>query len=459
MLNQILWTVFLSVLVILYVISVLFLAIYGFNTLGISLLFLHTKRHRLESRPGDPEEWPKVTLQLPIYNESLILDRLLKSVVGQDYPADRLQIQVLDDSTDETADFVPPPDWLKTVIRGFSHPTIGCVQARWGHLNSRYNLLTKIVTLAIDGHFIVEQGARFGSNLFLGFNGSAGIWRRACIDSAGGWAWDTLTEDLDLSYRAQLAGWKIVYLPEVVVPGEIPAQLDAFKRQQYRWAKGSVQTLRKLAGVVSSSRFSWRIRLAALLHLAMYIPYPFTVLTLLLTLPVALYATPLMKMFSWTVLASLGPPLFYAIARTNHLPRLWDRMSRLPLLMVLAVGISLNTALAVISGFLKKGGKFERTPKFNLTSSSGSWMDKKYTLASSPVVWGELFLAGYAVYTLLALRGLDIGRAISPGMILYAVSYVAIAGVSLYQNWKHHRAISALRQAGEEPTVSPINFS
>jgi len=447
-------------------------------------------------------------VQLPVYNESLILQRLVKAVVEQDYPSDRLQIQVLDDSTDETtdlsrqlvatyqaqginivlqqrkdrtgykagalaealktatgefigifdADFVPPPDWLKTVIRGFTHPSIGCVQARWGHLNSRYNLLTKIVTLAIDGHFIVEQGARFGSNLFLGFNGSAGIWRRACIDSAGGWAWDTLTEDLDLSYRAQLAGWKIVYLPDLVVPGEIPAQLDAFKRQQYRWAKGSVQTLRKLAGVLTSSRFSWKIRLAALLHLAMYMPYPFTVLVLLLTLPVALYAPPLMKMFSWTILASLGPPLFYAIARTNHLPRLWDRVSRLPFLMVLAVGISLNTALAVISGFLKKGGKFERTPKFNLTGSSGSWLDKKYTLASSPVVWGELILAGYAMFTMFALRDLEIGRAISPGMTLYAISYVAIAGVSLYQNWKHHRAISALRRADEEPTVSPINF-
>jgi cellulose synthase/poly-beta-1,6-N-acetylglucosamine synthase-like glycosyltransferase len=446
---------------------------------------------------------------LPVYNESLILERLLKAIVNQDYPVDRLQIQVLDDSTDDTAelsrllvahyqaqgiqivllqrkdrtgykagalaealrtatgdfigvfdaDFVPPPDWLKTVIRGFTHPTIGCVQTRWGHLNSRYNLLTRIITLAIDGHFVVEQGARFQSNLFLGFNGSAGIWRRACIESAGGWAWDTLTEDLDLSYRAQLAGWKIVYIPEMVVPGEIPAQLDAFKRQQYRWAKGSVQTLRKLARVVSSSRFSWKIRLAALLHLAMYIPYPFTVLTLLLTLPVALYATPLMKMFSWTMLASLGPPLFYCIAHSSHLPRLWDRVARLPFLMVLAIGISLNTTLAVISGFIKKGGKFERTPKFNLTGNSGSWLDKKYTLASSPVVLGELFLAGYAVYTLFVLRALDIGGAITPGMVLYAVSYLSIAGISLFQNWQHNRALSTARQAGEKQSVSPIQFS
>jgi len=276
---------------VLYAISAILLSIYGLNNLVLTWLYL---RHRKDTIfiPDPPDEWPFVTVQLPIYNEMHIVTRLVETTAALDYPRDRLEIQVLDDSDDGThkiaawavdaarlrgvdivhitraerlgfkagalseglsiargefvavfdADFVAPPDFLKRVVPQFHDPSVGCVQARWGHLNRDYSALTQVQALGIDGHFIVEQTARSRAGLFLNFNGTAGVWRRAAIDDAGGWQGDTLTEDLDLSYRAQLKGWRFAYLPDVVVPAEIPAQISAFKRQQARWAQGSIQT-------------------------------------------------------------------------------------------------------------------------------------------------------------------------------------------------------------------------
>ena len=307
---------------ILYLLVIVGLSLYGLNSFLTAILYL-LSNSQAKKRKKLPilKEWPAVTIQLPIFNEKYTVERLLRAVTELDYPSERLQIQVLDDSTDDTArlvkglveeykfdglniewinridrkgykagalsegltsatgeliaifdaDFVPRSDWLKKTVPLFQNRKLGCLQTRWGHTNRTYNSLTRAEALAIDGHFIIEQTARSKHDLFLNFNGTAGIWRRTCIEDAGGWQWDTLTEDLDLSYRAQMRGWKIDYLPDVVVPAELPAQVEAFKKQQFRWAMGSSQVVRKILPKVFGSGLPWRIRMMAVLHLTGYL--------------------------------------------------------------------------------------------------------------------------------------------------------------------------------------------
>lgn len=495
--NHIFSTVMVTVIKLLYGICIVILAVYGFNSLGLAIMYLLTLRQKSNQKPAEKKQGPLpfVTVQLPVYNESTMLERLVKAVANQQYPHDRYEIQILDDSTDETtqlaarwveayrskgwnirlihrddrtgykagalahglecaqgeflaifdADFIPGPDWLPTIMAGFDDdPEIGCVQSRWSHLNSRYNLLTNAEALALDAHFMVEQNARYRNGLFLGFNGSGGVWRKKAIIDAGGWQSDTLTEDLDLSYRAQLKGWKIVYLPNITVPGELPAQMDAFKNQQYRWAKGSAQTLRKLAWEVLRSKQPWYKRLMGVMHLSMYMPFPFMVGALLLTLPVALYASGTMNKYWWTVFAGLGPPILYTVARTSHMPHFRDRFVRMPALLLIGMGISLNSAFAVVSGIFTKGGVFIRTPKFNIRGKQGQWANHPYALPTNPVVYGELFLAFYALFTVLVLWKTDIGKAIAPGMIYYSISYMFMASMSFIQSYQMHRVRSRI---------------
>ena len=307
----------------LYALCVVLLSLYGFNSLVLTWLYL---RHRHDPNPASPppEIWPHVTVQLPIYNEMYTIERLLSAVAGLDYPDGRLEIQVLDDSTDDTrrvaartvarlrqrgidvahvtrrdradfkagalaagmarakgelvaifdADFIPPPDFLRRVVPHFADPAIGCVQTRWGHINRDYSFFTRAQALGVDGHFVVEQTARSRAGLFINFNGTAGVWRRACIEDAGGWQGDTITEDLDLSYRAQLRGWRMGYLPHVVVPAELPVQISAFKRQQSRWAQGSIQTVLKMIGPLLRSSQPWRVKLGGVVHLTNYLVHP-----------------------------------------------------------------------------------------------------------------------------------------------------------------------------------------
>ncbi len=484
-------TIPLVVLITLYSFCIIILSFFGFNSLSLAVLYLinRRKQKKVVDKTKTTGEWPFVTIQLPIYNESTIIERLIDSMIKLDYPPDRYEIQVLDDSTDETtelaenlveryrgqgrditlihrddrtgykagalseglkrakgeflaifdADFTPGPEWLKRTIVNFDHPRIGCVQTRWGHLNYRYNMITNAVGLALDAHFMVEQNARSLSDLFLGFNGSGGLWRKAAIIDAGGWASDTLTEDLDLSYRAQLKGWRIVYTPEIEVPGELPAQMDAFKAQQYRWAKGSAQTLRKLGGIILRAKVPWYKKVMAILHLSMYVPFPFMLASMLLTLPIAYYANHVMKYFSWTILASLGPPLLYSIAHTTYVPRLRDRLVRLPMLLLLGLGMSLNSGFAVISGLFTKGGVFQRTPKFNIKGQKGTWTNNRYALSMNPVVFGEILLGFYAIFTVVVLWQSGMGKVIAPGMFYYAISYFFMAMISLIQSWQHWR--------------------
>jgi cellulose synthase/poly-beta-1,6-N-acetylglucosamine synthase-like glycosyltransferase len=477
------WSVFLTILKILYAGCSVILFTYGLNSLGLSLIYLlHRKQANKILPPEAPAKWPSITIQLPIYNERYMVQRLLKAVSNLDYPADRLHIQVLDDSTDSTselvsklvrkirsdginieyvkrdsregfkagalssglktsnaefvavfdADFIPGKKWLKHSIVYFNDPKIGFVQTRWSHLNFNYNLLTRMEGLALDGHFIVEQNARSQGGLLMGFNGSGGIWRRACIEDAGGWQPDTLTEDLDLSYRAQIKGWKKVYLPSITVPSEIPAQIDAVKKQQFRWAKGSTQTLRKLSGKVLHSDLSFKQKLFALAHLAMYMPFPFLLLTLILVLPVGLYIPHYLTYFSWAAVASFGPLITYSLAKTEHLPRLRDRWLVMLPLLFLGIGLSVTCSIGTISGLFKNGGVFERTPKFNITDKKDNWRQTAYVITRNPIVWVEVLMGLYlliAIYLLFPI----VGFTLAPWLLTSAGAFFMVAGGSLIQ--------------------------
>jgi Glycosyl transferase family group 2 len=290
--------------------------------------------------------------------------------------------------------------------------------------------------MAIDGHFIVEQTVRSRNDFFLNFNGTAGLWRRACIADAGGWQWDTLTEDLDLSYRAQLRGWKIEYLPDVVVPAELPAQVEAFKKQQFRWAKGSFQVVRKiLPKIFGESCLPWRVRFMAFLHLTGYFVHPLMVALLLLTLPVGLLVPTVFKIFPLSVIAGLGPPLLYAVASAPRVPPLQERLKLIPLMTIMGFGISLSTSIAVLEGLMGKGGRFIRTPKLNLSNShkQSKTIDHSYREPISRLIWAEIALGFYALLTILMLTPY-IGWGIVPWMLIYMIGYFYIAGLNLIQH-------------------------
>src|SRR2546423_14086523 len=394
-LTSIIWTIcYMSVLI--------GLSAYGIHRYVIIYLFLkHRKRGAVPA--GQFEELPNVTMQLPIFNEVYVVERLLKSVSEIDYPKNRLQIQVLDDSTDDTreltascvaelqgrgfnvelihrtdrtgfkagaletglasadsefvcildADFVPNPDLLKKTIHFFTDPKIGMIQTRWGHLNRGYSLLTRVQAMFLDGHLLLEQTARSRSGRFFNFNGTAGLWRRSCIDEAGGWQHDTLTEDLDLSYRAQLAGWKFIFLPDVITPAELPVDMNGFKSQQHRWTKGSIQTCKKLLPTIWRSNLPLSIKLEATGHLTSNFAY-----LLLASLCVLLHpstggpqgwARTLLVDVPIFLTASVSVAVFYICAQRELHPGSWVKeILFLPCLLALGVGLSLNNARAVL---------------------------------------------------------------------------------------------------------------
>ncbi|MDQ7028673.1 MAG: glycosyltransferase [Ardenticatenia bacterium] len=367
-----------GMLIALYTAVVVLLSLYGAHALVMVCLHLRGRRRTPSGACcPQPTSWPQVTVQLPVYNERYVIIRLIDAVARLDYPADRLEIQVLDDSTDATtrlaarrvqvwqqrgvnirlirrdrrvgykagalqhglatasgdliaifdADFVPPPDWLRrTVPVLVHHPEVGIVQTRWEHLNADLSALTRAQALALDGHFGVEQPARAHNGLLLNFNGSAGLWRRRCIEEAGGWRSETLSEDLDLSYRAQLRGWRVAYLPDVTAPAEIPPRMTAFKRQQFRWAKGSAQCVRLLAGPLARSSLPLHVRLLGLLHLTGYFIHPGMVVLLLLTLPLLLSDKHMETSLppAWLGLLGLSAPLLYLAAQHALRPD-WKR--------------------------------------------------------------------------------------------------------------------------------------
>jgi cellulose synthase/poly-beta-1,6-N-acetylglucosamine synthase-like glycosyltransferase len=471
---------------IIYLTAFLSIALYGYNSLILSILYLLKRKDSPKLEVSSLSfNIPKVTIQLPIFNEKYMVERLLFAITNLDYPADKLQIQVLDDSTDNTAqltsnlvdyyqmrginivyvhrsdrsgfkagaldfglktatgefigifdaDFLPPPDWLKRIIPYFQNRNLGCVQTRWGHLNANYSSFTRALALAIDGHFVVEQTARARTELFMNFNGTAGLWRRSCIEDAGGWKADSLTEDFDLSYRAQMKGWKFEYLPEIVVPAELPIDVESFKRQQYRWAKGSFQTVRKLLPVLFTSDQPVYVRFMGMLHITAYIAQLLMVVLLLLALPVSLYAPQILKVFPLTMLASFGPPLLYLLSRSEAAPHWYDRLRLIPLLVIIGFGTSLNNGIAVLAGlFSRKTGTFVRTPKLNIYEHQ-QVMDKNYRFRISPIVWGEICLALYALTTIVILTPSQ-GITGVAWVGVYACSYIYIVGLNLLQQWQ-----------------------
>ncbi|MEM7125500.1 MAG: glycosyltransferase [Chloroflexota bacterium] len=538
---------------ILYLISAIALAAYGFNSLFHAWLFWRSSSsserrsqwpgipHLASKSPGvDPSDdleatdrsestTPHVTIQLPIYNERHVAARLVEAVLELQWPSKELQIQILDDSSDDTsdiiaatlarhkpfkmavehirrpnrigfkagalqhglcssqsgfvaifdADFIPPPDFLHRTIPAFHDNQVGCIQTRWGHVNPHTSLLTEAQSLGIDGHFRIEQYVRDQIGAFLNFNGTAGVWRRACMDDAGGWQHDTLTEDLDLSYRAQLAGWRIAYQVDVPVPAELPVQIDAFKRQQFRWAKGSLQTARKLLIRLwrSSSQPPWR-KILGTLHLTNYMVHPFMVLNLLLLLPISFSQSPVLYAAPFMTTAAIGPPIMYWLAmREQDLP-IWTKIRKLSILMALGTGLSINNTKAALEAFTGIESEFKRTPKFalaasenaspsaassssassypissrsglsdtsqNSTLSEESWYHSSYALARHSLAWLELAMALYALYLLL--------YCIQSGMwwmliwiLMYVTGYGYIALLAFQQSWQIRQARSALQ--------------
>ena len=475
-----------SLLGVFYFSMTIVLSLYGLHNLITTIMYLTMKpTKKRQPEPQSLDEWPPVTVQLPIFNEKYTVERLLRAVTRLDYPADRLQIQVLDDSTDDTrdllmrlveyyksqginidlihredrrgykagalnyglrsatgsliaifdADFVPKPDWLKRTVPSFQNPELGCLQTRWGHTNQQYNSLTRAEALGIDGHFIVEQTVRSKNGFFLNFNGTAGLWRRACIEDAGSWQWDTLTEDLDLSYRAQMRGWKFDYLPDVVVPAELPPHVEAYKKQQFRWAKGSFQVVRKILPSVLRADLPLTVRFMALLHLTGYFVHPLMLSILLLTLPVGLLVPGAFQIFPISLIAGLGPPLLYMTATATQHRSIFKRLRAFPLLVIVGFGLSLSTSIAVLEGLFSRGGAFIRTPKLNLTNKAGQLhkIDRGYVTPLSTMVWVEIALGLYALVTGIVLAPY-MGWGIVPWMVIYMLGFFYIAGLNLIQH-------------------------
>jgi cellulose synthase/poly-beta-1,6-N-acetylglucosamine synthase-like glycosyltransferase len=463
----------------------------GLYTAGQAILLWRYWRTRQASAASPPlQELPPVTVQLPLYNEANVANRLIDAVAAFDYPRDKLLIQVLDDSTDLTvqlvakkltdleargfhvqhirrarragfkagaleeglrhchseylaifdADFLPPPDFLRRALpRLLADPGIGIVQSRWGHLNAEENSLTRAQRLSIDTHFVVEQAARNRSGWLIPFNGTGGVWRRNCIDAAGGWSSDTLTEDLDLSYRAQLAGWRSQFLPEVEVPGEIPPQLAAYKQQQARWATGNTQCLLKLAGPILSSRLDASQKIMAIQHLCQYLPQPLMLLMLLLTPPLLLSDGLVGLSLAPLGIIGLAPPLMYIASQM----RLYgDRgalnaLTAFPALLFIGSGMSLSNSLAVFAALLGFKTPFRRTPKFER-----DWKRSRYALSADLSLWLELALVGYALWA--ASLAWELQRELCVYLLIYALSFATVAAWSLRESWIIRRRRSDL---------------
>lgn len=491
---------------ILYLVSALSLAIYGFNSLILTWLYRRNSKQTSNHPPNhnnvSPAGYPHVTIQLPVYNERHVVERLVNAVAQLNWPAERLLIQILDDSTDDTqqiiaavvnryqtrknapgvehvrranregykagalqhgltltqsdfvaifdADFLPPANFLQETIPLFTDSTVGCVQTRWGHVNPETSHLTQAQALGIDGHFVVEQNARHLVNAFLNFNGTAGVWRRACMDDAGGWQGDTLTEDLDLSYRAQLCGWKVVYQPNMVVPAELPVQVDAFKRQQFRWAKGSIQTAIKLLGKLWHAPQPLWLKLMGTLHLTNYSVHPMMLLNLLLTLPMTMSSSPFLLLTPLFTLSAIGPPILYWTAMQTQTPALSSpsKLGRLGILIALGTGLSLNNTRAVLEAIFGVSSEFKRTPKFAVTSQFNQWHSSTYALPRNPTAWIELALAIYSMGLLIWSLSLGVWWLIL-WLSLYAGGYSYVAGLSFVQAWQT-RAVRANVQPGLE---------
>lgn len=482
--DTIIGTVINLLLLITFALSAILLFLFGAYYLSISIVYLTRTRHRKLSPPPLLENLPRVTVQLPIYNERFLVDRLLASVTNLEYPRELLQIQVLDDSTDFTsdllhplvekykkngfdilylhrtqrtgfkagnlmhgmahatgeligildADSVPESAWLKKVVPYFqANPRLGWVQTRCIQINDKTNLITRLQTLALDAFFLVEYPVRQMLGLMQGFSGSAGMWRKECIESTGGWQFDSLTEDRDLSTRSQVAGWQSGYVPEALVASEVPAMMDAFLNQQYRWAKGHIQDYRKSFMQVVRAPLSWKVRLESVVRFGFDLSFLSTLLMMLLCLPIGVISPGFFTFFAWTFVASVGPPLYYFLTHSSSFPKLWQRIFLLPGLALLGVGISFSCGFGVVAGLLFKGGTFVTTPKDGQTIARD--FGKKFHI-SMPALYvvGELAMGIYLITTVLVLLP-TVGLVMAPWLLSSACGYFMVAAFSIWQMW------------------------
>jgi cellulose synthase/poly-beta-1,6-N-acetylglucosamine synthase-like glycosyltransferase len=472
-----------------YFFVLIVLAIYGWHR--YYLVYLYMRNRDKEPKPGPAlDPLPVVTIQLPLYNEMYVADRLIAAVCQIDYPRALLEIQVLDDSTDETrsiaelatrrfaaqgvdikfyhradrlgykagaleaglktargefiaifdADFIPKPDFLMRLIAHFRDPQIGMVQARWGHINQDYSLLTKIQSILLDGHFVLEHGGRNRSGRFFNFNGTAGIWRRAAIDDAGGWQHDTLTEDLDLSYRAQLRGWRFVFVSNVIAPAEVPVEMNAFKSQQHRWAKGSIQTCRKLLPTILRAKVPLGVKAEAFFHLTANFNYPFMCVLSVLMFP----AMVIRYNMGWYEMLLIDVPLFFAATFSvcnfymvcqREIHRDWlARVKDLPFLMSIGIGLSINNTRAVIEALFNAQSEFNRTPKYRIEADGDEWVGKKYrqSVAVQPLI--ELALGLYFTATVFYALANQIYGTV-PFLVLFQIGFLYTGLLSIVQQY------------------------
>jgi len=481
-----------TLILVLYFFVLSILAIYGWHRYYLVYLYMKNKDKAPAALPPPPlQTLPPVTVQLPIFNEMYVADRLIGAVCELDYPQELLEIQVLDDSTDETseiaelavrryaakgfdikflhrvdrtgykagaleaglqqasgdfiaifdADFVPPADFLMRTLPHFAtDPKIGMVQARWGHINQDYSLLTKIQAILLDAHFVLEHGSRNRAGCFFNFNGTAGIWRREVIPDAGGWQHDTLTEDLDLSYRAQLRGWRFVFLPDLVAPAEVPVEMNSFKSQQHRWAKGSVQTCMKLLPMILRSNQPLGVKVEAFFHLSANFNYLLMSLLSILMFP-SMYVRYSM---GWTEMMLIDIPLFaaatlsfcnfYMVSQRELYPDWKTRLKYLPFLMSIGIGLCVNNTRAVIEAIFHKQSEFARTPKYGIERDSDEWVGKKYhqSVGVQPMI--EFALGLYFTATVFYALANGIYGTL-PFMMLFQIGFLYTGLLSIFQQF------------------------
>ncbi len=466
----------------LFIISAIIITAYTCNF--YYLAYLSRKRKDIQSTTDLGT--PSVTIQLPIYNEKYVAKRLVDAVCDLDYPKDKMRIMLLDDSDDDTvellgdavddykkkgfqiehirrgtrkgykagalkhamrttdtelvaifdADFIPPKWFLKRAIPSFSKPSIGLVQCRWGHVNENYSAITQAQALSLDFHFLIEQKAKSNSHLFMNFNGTAGIWRRDCIEDAGGWHIATLVEDLDLSYRAQMKGWKCVFLPDIVVDAELPVQMNAAKRQQFRWAKGSIQcALKLLSDIVVKRKVAIEAKIQAFIQLTRHVVYPlmliqFLALPILLAGQVNLYLVSFLPALTIAAYLAIGPGAYIMIIQSMY-DKSWKSKAKiLPTLLVYNAGMSVNNTVAVFDAVFGKRNEFLRTPKYGVLKKRDDWKDNAYNLPFSQVTLLELFFGIYGILGIFVAIFSN-NPVFVPIIALQAIGFFYIAYLSL----------------------------
>src|SRR6266480_4293876 len=468
------------------------------------LVYLYCKHRHNHYKPiGNFEQLPRITVQLPMYNEDCVAERIIKATCLLDYPLDRLEIQVLDDSTDHSADiarraceewaakgypikfihrenrigykagaleeglksasgefiaifdadFIPPRDMLQNVVNYFKEDKVGMVQVRWDHLNRDASILTRSQAIFLDGHFVIEHTARNRSGRFMHFNGTAGVWRRSTIEDAGGWQHDTLTEDLDLSYRAQLHGWRFVFVPELIAPAEVPVEMNAFKSQQHRWAKGSIQTCRKILPAILRSDLPLGVKAEAFFHLTANFNY-----ILMCILSILMFPSMVIRYnMGWYEMILIDVPLFFAATFSfcnfymvcqRELHKDWiSRLKYVPFLMSVGVGLSVNNTRAVFEALFNRHSEFTRTPKYHIEGDADEWVGKKYrqSVAVQPLV--ELALGLYFTWTVFYALANGIYATV-PFLVLFQVGFLYTGLLSVVQQYAGSEVVAAGLEPG-----------